>query len=574
MEQGTNQRYDVSDQDQENGPNNRQRTHTLWSAKDYAHRVHTYTRNTASESLHPGDSLRNLGDFLWQPYLVRAPQIYNAPEPTANTETQQGPFFVSLYQISNGNMERTPLDTPQQFEDLGESVMPNQNGFSLLLLQGYPSAKWLNALGARYSIDPEYYHRHLIFASATNKGPFKRTATHILPSCLEDMVSLKVTRIGSRQSTKHSGSDQEKLDALRAHTSREMAEYMTKLASLNTTGIEAGNSIVREFSLHDFDNFSLEQTISIGIHRSGQGWIGIIWYDDGSSPEKGLKGPWLSSAIGSNPLDMRYLPTPFHVPGIALKSKKRKPSAPFITRRRPLTRMELLLDDYPRLVRLARATYDPFYALSPFFKFAISSELDFLELISAKIRDILDHSRLIRHDNPTLSNILFHQQVLKRHIHGLQAPIYFMEEHQKSQWVEKMTDEVQKRECTKTISSILNDYRTTLVYAEALAGECAQGMSIVAHNASILEAEKAISEARGVTKLTRLATIFAPLAFVTSVFSMNVQQINSNGPDIWWWICISAVIAVVTVLFFRYDMPHSWREWWKRYSIFNRNDEF
>ncbi|KAI1456286.1 hypothetical protein F4805DRAFT_476069 [Annulohypoxylon moriforme] len=559
------QRADTLEQDQENKPNNRQRART---AQDYAYRVRTHASITASESFHPGDSLRNLADFLWQPCIRRATQIDSISTPSVTTTPHQRPCFASLYQISNGSMLQLPLDTAKKFEDLGESVIPSQNCFSLLLLQGYPSPRWLNALGARYGIDPEYYHRHLLFASASNKGLHKRTATNILPSCIGDMVSLKVTKIGSEESTRHSG-EQEKLDSLRKHSAKDMASYMTKLASLNTTGIEAGDSIVREFSLHDFDYFSLEQTISLGIHPVGQGWIGIIWDDEGGPLENGLKGPWSIPAIGSDSL-VKYLPTSFHTPGIALKSKKRKVSTPPVSRDRPRTRMELLFDDYSRTIDLVRATYDPFYALSPFFKFAVSSEMELLDLISAKTRDTLDHSLLIHRDNPTLSNILYHQQVLKCHIQGLQAPISFMEGLQESPWFEKMTDQQQKQ-CARTINSTLKDYRAALNYAKALISECVQGMSIVAHNASILEAEKAITEARGVTKLTRLATIFAPLAFVTSVFSMNVQQINSNGPDIWWWICVSTVIAVLTGLFFRYDVPKLWRIWRRQHITFYRN---
>lgn len=233
--------------------------------------------------------------------------------------------------------------------------------------------------------------------------------------------------------------------------------------------------------------------------------------------------------------------------------------------------MELIFDDYARNMDLTRATYDPFYALSPFFNFVVSSEMELLDLISAKTRDDLDHARLICHDNPTLSNLLYHQQVLKRHIQGLQAPISFMEGLQGRPWVEEMPDERKRLQCMRTIKSTITDYRAGLAYAEALAAECVQAMSIVAHNASILEAEKAITEARGVTKLTALATVFAPLAFVASVFSMNVQQINSNGPDIWWWITVSIVIAVLTVLFFKYDMPNLGRTWRKRCITIYRN---
>jgi hypothetical protein len=88
-------------------------------------------------------------------------------------------------------------------------------------------------------------------------------------------VSLQVTRIGDRQSAEHQGRDQESLDDMRRNIARDMVTYMSKLASLNTPGVEAGDAIVRECSLHGFDYFSLEQTVSLAIHPSGEGWIGM-----------------------------------------------------------------------------------------------------------------------------------------------------------------------------------------------------------------------------------------------------------------------------------------------------------
>jgi hypothetical protein len=168
------------------------------------------------------------------------------------------------------------FDTVQEFEDLGESVIPGPDAFALLLLRGYPSPEWLNTLGGRFGIDPEFFQRHLLFASASGKSSSKHSSTQILPSCHGDMISLQITTIGSRQCDRQGGHDQGGLESLRRHTSEEMLSYMSKLGSLNCPGIAPGDSIVRDFSVHDFDYFSLEQTMSLGIHRTRDGWIGIF----------------------------------------------------------------------------------------------------------------------------------------------------------------------------------------------------------------------------------------------------------------------------------------------------------
>jgi dGTP triphosphohydrolase len=282
---------------------------------------------------------------------------------------------------------------------------------------------------------------------------------------------------------------------------------------------------------------------------------GIIWHDGGEPLDQGLKGPWQTRAIRSNTFEVKYVPTAVHKPGIALKGKKRKISSDQAPSNKSMARIELILGDYDKNVDLSRATYDPFYALSPFFSFAVFSEMTLLDIIDSKIQKELDHSRLISTENPTLSNLLYSQQVLKRHIRNLKEPINFMKGLTERPWFEEMASEQRQRSCAQTIEAMLNDYRAALAYAEALAAECGQGMGIVAHNATIQESQKAMAEARGVTKLTRLAVVFVPLSFVTSVFSMNVRELNvDNGPPLWYWMIVSVAVGFVTLVSLGYDL--------------------
>lgn len=85
--------------------------------------------------------------------------------------------------------------------------------------------------------------------------------------------------------------------------------------------------------------------------------------------------------------------------------------------------------------------------------------------------------------------------------------------------------------------------------------EFERGMSVVGHNTSIGELQRARAEAREVTKLTKLATVYVPLGFVTALFSMNVKEINANdGPPIWQWAILAAVVGILTWFAFRFDL--------------------
>ncbi len=170
-------------------------------------------------------------------------------------------------------------------------MLPGAGEFGLLFLQGHPSPAWLNALGGKFGVDPEFFRRHLTFATrfeSFGNGTWlktvpRRVASRILPSCHGDMVSLQTTRIGrlSDPDSERMPQDvrQRILDRSRRRISMNMGHFMGSLAKLRH-GVEA-RSIIREFSAHDFEHKSLEQTISIGIHPAGQGWIGksapITW---------------------------------------------------------------------------------------------------------------------------------------------------------------------------------------------------------------------------------------------------------------------------------------------------------
>ena len=66
--------------------------------------------------------------------------------------------------------------------------------------------------------------------------------------------------------------------------------------------------------------------------------------------------------------------------------------------------------------------------------------------------------------------------------------------------------------------------------------------------ASIRESRKSIEEAVSVKRLTRLAFIFVPLTYASSLFGMNIKEINGIGPKLWIFLFISVCISVITLV--------------------------
>ena len=247
---------------------------TTVSAKNYAERVQDHSAVRSSQSLNAGDDFRDLAKFLRQPYVSR-PRLLSPSDRDPPALPKLQPCFASLYHITENSTDRLQFTTIEEFDSLGEKVLPARDSFAMLLLQGYPAPEWLNTLGGRFSVDPEFFQRHLLFETASSKGPPKHSSAQFLPSRHGNMLSLRISTLGFRQSGDQLDHGQGDLDALRRKVSDEMGRYISKIASLNHPDVQQGDSVVRQFFLHDSDNFSLEQTLSLAIQRAGDAWMGM-----------------------------------------------------------------------------------------------------------------------------------------------------------------------------------------------------------------------------------------------------------------------------------------------------------
>lgn len=103
---------------------------------------------------------------------------------------------------------------------------------------------------------------------------------------------------------------------------------------------------------------------------------------------------------------------------------------------------------------------------------------------------------------------------------------------------------------------LLSDHAHLMSRCSMLISEAESATTVLVGFASLVAAEKSISQSGEVNQLTRLAIIFAPLSFTTSIFGMNVRQ--WDPPPSWWWPMISAVVAVVVSL-----LILNWRFLWR-----------
>lgn len=281
-----------------------------------------------------------------------------------------------------------------------------------------------------------------------------------------------------------------------------------------------------------------------------------MWLDNGNDLSESLAS-WVTSPLRTDSWQINYLPVIQHKHRIALKPRSRL----LLPVRRNecdagkiIQSTSLLHLDHGLNLDRPLAASDAFYALNEVFRFALFSEVQFLNMLESKLIKELDQSVLIQQNNPTLSNLLYNQKLLDRHIQRIQDNITSMEGRALALWPKGLLGEDEQVKANLAAEALLQDYDYLLCRAHTLSEQCNTGMQIVMNNAMIEESREAIFQAEGVAKLTRLACIFIPLSFTTSFFGMNIWQLGTGHLSIWIWIVVSFPIFVIPLIFMQYDL--------------------
>lgn len=144
-------------------------------------------------------SLANYLRSPFRPYAQPLTQLTtNVPECFAdiyvNVPEPQRPCFAELYDFSpNAAKKAVHLHNIEGLNELDEASLGNKGRAQILFLNGHPSPQWLNAIGGRFCVNPEFYQRHLDFRAAFSRPDYFTLPA--LPSASETMVKLRITTI-------------------------------------------------------------------------------------------------------------------------------------------------------------------------------------------------------------------------------------------------------------------------------------------------------------------------------------------------------------------------------------------
>lgn len=176
------------------------------------------------------------------------------------------------------------------------------------------------------------------------------------------------------------------------------------------------------------------------------------------------------------------------------------------------------------------------------------SEVQFLNMLESKPRQGLDQSILVRQNNPTLSNLLYDQQVLDRHMQRIRDNLASIRSQSSSAWPRGSIDAEEQRKADIAANKLLQDFEYMFTRSLTLSELCNRGMQVVLNNAVIKDSREAMFQVEGVAKLTRLAVFFIPMSFTTSFFDMNFIQIGQGQMSIWIWLVVSLLIVALSLV--------------------------
>ncbi|KAJ8110763.1 hypothetical protein OPT61_g6474 [Boeremia exigua] len=514
---------------------------TQYSAPEhdrYTASISTYAKQR-SASLYVGVHYSRLASFLRRPY--ENPSRHSPSyRPTPSSD------FATLYRIhSDGRLQLIELASPLH---LGQYTESNVN--NILFMRGQPCPQWLVHAGVACRIDPEFFSRNLDFLSSR-----MYFAQPSLVSTSQNVIQFTYMTIGERSG--HFG-DHNRLDVddLRHSAKQDMLEYFNDLAKRVDRSASRSESMVRAYHVLDRKHFAIEQQVSICFQQLDKGWTVVVWLDTGKPLSPDQPGPW-SKALKENQRTRSetFLPWIQSHPFAALDAA----SLSIAPDRRPKQEMEqsasLLHLDYGKTLDKHIMSQDPFYALHELLKSFAYSEAQFLNVIDSKINEDIAKEFTPDH-NISPANMIYFQGLLDRHAERLLGNIATIEARDESAWPQPSDEKMIKKTAAQA-QALLKDYKGLLKRTETLSNTCKARLQILMSRAGIVESNKAIEQAKVVTKLTRLAFVFIPLSFVSSFFGMNLTPlIEPPGLSLWLFFAVSVPVVALLLLSMYCDFGH------------------
>lgn len=232
--------------------------------REYADALSAHAKQGIQASLYPGLNFANLASFLQRPFQTLHASY--TPNHSFRPSTSSYTFARQFTYNITGAKKVESFQRPDDFSHALRLPTQGDKTNSLLFLQGLPSSQWLSTIGGAYRVDPEFFQRHLDFWSTV--GRINYFPLPSLPSTSDNMIQLSYISIGQRENPGNKRTQKE-IGLMRQAGMKAMNRYTHNLNISMEAESALGNSIVRNFDVHDETYFFIEQRISVYLSRGG-----------------------------------------------------------------------------------------------------------------------------------------------------------------------------------------------------------------------------------------------------------------------------------------------------------------
>ncbi|RSL62727.1 hypothetical protein CEP53_004673 [Fusarium sp. AF-6] len=424
-------------------------------------------------------------------------------------------------------------------------------------IRNEPHATWYSSQGDSGQGDEKeakYTARQVtVLQSSPRFSPADNSASNFsipsLPSSSTHLIELPVIAIGKRTGS-ISQLRTDKIDQLRREGALSLSSHYHENSKLSSSQMQLRDSMVRNFYVFDEIYFAIEQRISICLQlaknqktftcsvalRTVPKTLHIltlavlVWLDAGADFPDLTLTPWSVRTPESY-----YLPVIRHKPMIALKCHlfADQPSDRMDFSGGKIQSLSNLPNDYGRSLRPSIKAKDPFYNLNKVFNFAASSQVQFLNLIDAKLDSYI--SRPADQEYESLPNLKYTKEILYRHLQKTKQVLESIKNAQLSTWPK---DDSDSNKANIAAQSVDQDFQYILDRTINLHARTTEAITVLMSSMSISESQRAIGQAQRIGKLTFLAFIF-------------------------WWFVMSAPIVGLVFTLYLVDVSVLWDGTWE-----------
>jgi hypothetical protein len=523
----------------------------------YTERLRNFSRNTAA-----GSPFRPLANFLSSGHARLEEHVEYA-------DVRCLAWFGAVH--PEQSLEMQPVLSLSGFHQQDRLAVDSGCAGRVIMLRGFPSLRWIDFLGDMFDVNPEFWRRHLGCIVQAPADDLAKPAS--LPSTTDRILQHRVASIGSRK--RFWQPHVQDLQVLRYEATKKFQAYRANLEKWDTAKWTPGDSVVRQYVLHDKEHFTIDQNVTAYLHapEAGAPWAGtssrtldtsreqsclcmelnvyavIVLVDCADDLSSSPHGPWLNDDGSPNctmlppPVDDEETMTQFRYQGKRTSSRHSAADGEFV---QSLSNLHISLG--ARLDAETRAQV-PFYVLHDVFRTSILVDSQLLNLISHKTGsedvDIVNSQTGTASYETEQLQLLHFQRFLESRLHAMQDLQSLFQRQRAGMWpgasVKRCRDI-----SDMSLSSLQQDHDHLMNRTRDLLTRVERSINLLTSLIQIQQAKRSHRLNQTLFRFTLVAAVYIPLSFTTSFFGMNFVQFGTGTLNLWIFFVVGVPVFVAS----------------------------